>query len=66
MRTELHFNLPEEEPELKAALRGAEYLSRLMEIDDYARGLIKHTDLPEPCKDKMQHIRYLVGDVWDY
>lgn len=65
MRTELHFNLPEEEPELKAALRGVEYLSRLQQIDEFCRQTIKHTDLPDPCKDKLEHIRNLAGDVWE-
>jgi hypothetical protein len=66
MRTELHFNLPEEEPELKAALKGAEYLSRLMDIDNYARGLIKHGNIPEEFEKKLEEIRDLVGDIWDY
>ena len=66
MKTELHFNLPEEEPELKAALKGAEYLSRLQGIDNYARRLIKPGNMPEEFEEKLEEIRYLVGDVWDY
>jgi len=66
MRIELHFNLPEEEPELKAALKGAEYLGRLQEIDNYARSLIKHGNMPEEFEEKLQEIRNLVGDIWDY
>ena len=66
MRTELHFKLPEEEPELKVALKGAEYLSRLQDIDNYARRLKKHGNMPEEFEEKLEEIRYLVGDVWDH
>jgi len=65
MRTELHFKLPEEEPELKAALNGSEYLSRLILVDNYARSLLKHTDMPEELAKTLRHIRYLTGDIWD-
>ena len=65
MRTELIFNLPEEESDLKYALNGVEYLSRLQQIDEFCRQMIKHTDLPGPCKDKLEHIRGLAGEVWE-
>lgn len=65
MRTELHFKIPEEEEELKAALNGAEYLSRLILVDNYARSLLKYTDMPEELADALRHIRYLIGDIWD-
>lgn len=65
MRVELHFKTPEEEEELKAALKGSEYLSRLIDIDNYARNSIKHMNIPEELKDQLRHIRHLVGEIWD-
>lgn len=65
MKIELHFKIPEEEEELKAALKGAEYLSRLIIIDNYARNLIKHGNIPEELEEKLRDIRNLVGDIWD-
>lgn len=66
MKSTLTFKLPEEVEEHRAAINGADYLGRLQEIDNYARGLIKHGNMPEEFEKKLEEIRDLVGDIWDY
>lgn len=40
----LSFNLPEEQPELNAALNGSKYLSLLIDFDNYLRSRIKYEE----------------------
>lgn len=64
MRVTLTFELPDERAELFAALRGGAYASALIEVDNAARGCVKHGADP---RETIETIRRVVCDsrVWE-
>ena len=55
----LTFNLPEEEPEFKAAVNGSSWQSLAWELSQHLRSKIKYADeeTPEAVVDALQEVR---------
>jgi dihydroxyacetone kinase len=49
----IRFRLPEEQPELTAAMQGADAKSVLWQVDQYCRGVLKHG---EPSAETRRHL----------
>lgn len=58
--TTIQFNLPDEQDEFRAAVKGSKYRSALQEYDSWLRGLTKHGDgapiRPEDARSKFWEI----------
>ena len=49
----LRFRLPDEQPELTAAMQGRDAKATLWEVDQYCRTILKHG---EPSEDERRHL----------
>jgi hypothetical protein len=56
----IEFDLPEEQGELDAALRGREALTVIWDIDQRLRGLLKHGEPTEAQKELANEIREMI------
>jgi hypothetical protein len=60
MRATLEFSLPDDEPEHRYALAGRDALIALEEIDNWARGKIKHGEISEESETLLRELRAMV------
>ena len=56
----IEFEIPEDQGELDAALRGREAISVLWEVDQRLRGLLKHGELTEEQTELAREIRDMI------
>jgi hypothetical protein len=57
----IEFDLPEDDPELRAALAGKDALIAIEQIDQWARGLVKYGEISNETRDTLEHLReYLI------
>lgn len=57
----IEFDLPEDDPELRAALAGKDALIAIEKIDQWARGLVKYGEINNETRDTLEHLReYLI------
>jgi hypothetical protein len=60
MKATLEFDLPEDEQEHRYALAGRDALIALEEIDNWARGKIKHGEPSEEAEELLRELRAMV------
>lgn len=60
MKAILEFGLPEDEPEHRYALAGRDALIALEQIDEWARGKIKHGEISEESDELLRELRAMV------
>ena len=60
MKAVLEFDLPEDEQEHRYALAGRDALIALEEIDEWARGKIKHGEIGEEADGLLRELRMMV------
>ena len=60
MRATLEFDLPDDEPEHRYALAGRDALIALEQIDEWARGKIKHGEIGEEAETLLRELRAMV------
>jgi hypothetical protein len=60
MKAILEFSLPDDEPEHRYALAGRDALIALEEIDEWARGKIKHGEISEEAEELLRELRAMV------
>jgi hypothetical protein len=58
----IRFRLPDEQPELTAAMQGADAKATLWEVDQYCRGVLKHGEPTEHVRFHIEHIRNLLRE----
>jgi hypothetical protein len=58
----LRFRLPDEQPELNAAMQGREAKAAIWDVDQYCRGHLKHGDPSEETARHLEHIRELLRE----
>jgi hypothetical protein len=58
----LRFRLPDEQPELDAAMQGRDAKSVIWEVDQYCRGILKHGNPSEEAATYLERIRNLLRD----
>lgn len=61
MKATLTFDLPEEQGEHIAALRGGEAISMLAEIDRHCRQTLKHGEPSEETRKALEEIRAMIS-----
>ena len=65
-RATLTYDLPDEQPDFRAAIAGREALAVLHEIDYLCRSKLKHGELTEVVEAVVQEIRDLIpGELLD-
>lgn len=57
VKATLQFDLPEDEREHRYALAGRDALIALAEIDQWARGVLKHGDPAPEVAEALEHLR---------
>ena len=62
-RVTITFDLPEEQAELRWALDGGDYLTRLQDIDREIRDKVKYENVGDEAKAILEHIRSMIGEV---
>ena len=60
MKATLEFDLPDDEPEHRYALAGRDALIALEQIDEWARGKIKHAEISEEADELLRELRAMV------
>jgi len=60
MKATLEFDLPEDEQEHRYALSGRDALIALEQIDEWARGKIKHGEPSEEAEELLRELRAMV------
>ena len=60
MKATLEFDLPEDEQEHRYALAGRDALIALEQIDEWARGKIKHGEPSEEVEELLRELRAMV------
>jgi hypothetical protein len=60
MKAILEFSLPDDEPEHRYALAGRDALIALEQIDEWARGKIKHGEISEEAEELLRELRAMV------
>jgi hypothetical protein len=60
MKAILEFSLPDDEPEHRYALAGRDALIALEQIDEWARGKIKHGEIGEEAEELLRELRAMV------
>ena len=58
----IRFRLPDEQPELTAAMQGADAKSVLWQVDQYCRGLLKHGSLSAESRQSLEEIREMLRE----
>jgi hypothetical protein len=60
MKAILEFSLPDDEQEHRYALAGRDALIALEQIDEWARGKIKHAEISEESETLLRELRAMV------
>ena len=60
MKAILEFALPDDEPEHRYALAGRDALIALEQIDEWARGRIKHGEIGEESDGLLRELRAMI------
>jgi hypothetical protein len=60
MKAILEFGLPDDEQEHRYALAGRDALIALEQIDEWARGKIKHAEISEESETLLRELRAMV------
>ena len=60
MKAILEFSLPDDEPEHRYALAGRDALIALEQIDEWARGKIKHGEISEESETLLRELRAMI------
>jgi hypothetical protein len=60
MKATLEFTLPDDEPEHRYALAGRDALIALEQIDNWAQGKIKHSDIGEEAEELLRELRAMI------
>ena len=58
----LRFRLPDEQPELAAAMQGGDAKAAIWAVDQYCRGVLKHGEPSEHVRFHIEHIRNLLRE----
>jgi hypothetical protein len=58
----LRFRLPDEQPELNAAMQGRDAKIVIWEVDQYCRGLLKHGTISDETARHFERIREMLRE----
>ena len=58
----LRFRLPDEQPELTAAMQGRDAKAMLWLVDQHCRSILKHGEPSEETRQQLEHIREMLRD----
>lgn len=61
MKATLEFNLPEEQEEYEDSMNGTMYKSKLLNIDNHIRGVLKHGHSFGNVEEALQSIREMIN-----
>jgi hypothetical protein len=58
----LRFRLPDEQPELNAAMQGGDAKAAIWNVDQYCRGVLKHGEPSPETRRHLEEIRELLRE----
>lgn len=58
----LRFRLPDEQPELNAAMQGADAKAVIWAVDQHCRSILKHGEPSEETRQQLEQIREMLRD----
>ena len=58
----LRFRLPDEQPELNAAMQGADAKAVLWAVDQHCRGILKHGEPSAETRRHLEEIREMIRE----
>jgi hypothetical protein len=58
----LRFRLPDEQPELNAAMQGRDAKGAIWSVDQYCRGVLKHGEPSPETRRHLEEIREMLRD----
>jgi hypothetical protein len=58
----LRYRLPDEQPELTAAMQGADAKATIWEVDQHCRSILKHGDPSEETRRHLETIREMLRE----
>ena len=58
----IRFRLPDEQPELNAAMQGRDAKGAIWQVDQYCRGLLKHGSLSAESRQALEEIREMLRE----